>query len=143
VADAARRYAPGVRILAARHEPTECWEIRRMTVEPAATLAGRRLLAFAGIAYPEAFRQTLEEVGVEVVELAAFPDHFWYRREDLDRLKARAATLGAEGIVTTEKDWVRLRPAPLPSLPVWVLGVRLRLGEGDGVWRETLGRALR
>ena len=114
-----------------------------MTVEPAAALAGRRLLAFAGIAYPEAFRQTLEEVGVEVVELAPFPDHFWYRREDLDRLEARAAMLGAEGIVTTEKDWVRLRAAPLPSLPVWVLGVRLRLGEGDGVWREALGRALR
>jgi tetraacyldisaccharide 4'-kinase len=143
VADAARRYAPGARLLAARYEPTECWETRRMTVEPAATLAGRRLLAFAGIAYPGAFHQTLEEVGVEVVELAAFPDHFWYRREHLDRVTARAAALGAEGIVTTEKDWVRLRAVPLPSLPVWVLGVRLRLGEGDGVWRETLGRALR
>jgi tetraacyldisaccharide 4'-kinase len=143
VADAARRYAPGVRLLTARYEPAECWETRRMTVEPAQALAGRRLLAFAGIAHPPAFRRTLEEVGVTVPELAAFPDHFWYGREDLDRLAARAGALGAEGMVTTEKDWVRLRAVPLPSLPLWVLTVRFRLDGGDGVWRETLGRPLR
>ncbi len=143
VAEAARRYAPAVRLLTARYEPTECWETHQMTVAPARALAGRRLLAFAGIAYPPAFRRTLEEVGVTACELAAFPDHFWYGREDLDRLAARAGTLGAEGLVTTEKDWVRLRAVALPSLPLWVLGVRFRPDDTGGVWRAALRRPLR
>jgi tetraacyldisaccharide 4'-kinase len=143
VTEAGDRYAPGVPIVAARHEPAECWRAPGLAVGPAAALAGRRLVGFAGIAYPEAFGRTLAEVGVAVAEFVPFADHHWYRQEDLGRLAARAEALGAEGLVTTEKDWVRLHSIGLPPLPLWVLIVRFRLRSGEPVWRETLGRALR
>ena len=38
----------------------------------------------------------------------AFPDHHHYTASDLDRVQASARAAGAEAIITTEKDRVRL-----------------------------------
>ncbi len=73
----------------------------------ASQLIGRPVLAFAGIAAPEKFFATLEGVGAQVVETAAFPDHWPFRRHDVERLAARAARRGLT-LVCTEKDRVRL-----------------------------------
>jgi len=142
VAAVAAEHAPGVPVLAAEHEPVECWEGRRMTREPPSALAGRRLLGFAGIAWPDDFRRTLTALGVDLAGFEAYQDHLWYGREDLHRLAARAVAAGAEGLVTTEKDWVRLGGLPLSPLPLYALGVRLVLRTGADVWRQTLARPL-
>jgi len=72
-----------------------------------ATLAGRPVLAFAGIGRPEKFFATLAEAGARPVETRAFPDHHPYRVAEIRRLLDRAAQLGAVP-VTTAKDAVRL-----------------------------------
>ncbi len=94
---------------------------------PAGLTAGSstRVVAFAGIAGPERFREALRSSGWEVTELVAFPDHHRYRRKDLDRVAAAVASTGAGGAVTTEKDamrLLRLRPLPVPiaSIPLEV-----------------------
>ncbi len=143
VTTVARSVAPGVPVIAADHEPVECREARAGTREPAASLGGKRLLAFAGIAWPEGFRRTLDGLGVALAGLEAFPDHFWYGAEDLERLAARAAAAGAEGLVTTEKDWVRLEGLALPAPALYVLGVRFVLRTGEDTLRALLRRALR
>lgn len=134
-------HAPGVPVLTARYVPVECWDAERMSRQPPQALAGARLLAFAGIAAPESFRATLAELGVDVVGLVTFGDHHWYRAEDLRRLNDRAGALGALGLVTTEKDWVRLRRVPLPARPIHVLSVRLDLTSGAEQWRAAFQRA--
>lgn len=139
----AARHAPGIPVLAARHQPVEVWEAGGAERRPAAHLAGRRLLGFAGIAWPAGFRRTLESMGVALAGFEAFPDHVWYRREDVERLCDRALAAGAEGLVTTEKDGVRLSDLPRAPVPLYVLGVRFALCGGDEVWRHTLARALR
>jgi tetraacyldisaccharide 4'-kinase len=143
VAAVAARHAPGVPVAAAHHEAVECWEALRMIREPASALADRRLFGFAGIAWPGDFRRTLEELGVDLAGFEAFPDHFWYARTDLDRLAGRARAVGAEGLVTTEKDWVRLGSLPVSPLSLYALDVRLVLDSGADRWREALARLLR
>jgi tetraacyldisaccharide 4'-kinase len=76
----------------------------------AAALAGRRVLAFAGIAMPEKFFATVAELGAEQVARRAFPDHHPYTQAELDDLLAEADRLGAMPVTTT-KDAVRLPPA--------------------------------
>jgi len=85
-------------------------------------LAGRRVLAFAGIAHPGKFYATLAEAGAQVVETMGFPDHHPFRRAELDRLLARAVALDAT-LATTPKDAVRL-PSAMRAL-VHVAGVAL------------------
>ncbi|MDA8051602.1 MAG: tetraacyldisaccharide 4'-kinase [Rhodospirillales bacterium] len=76
----------------------------------AALLAGRPVLAFAGIARPAKFFKTLEEAGAVLLARRSFPDHHPYRPREVARLLAEAARLGALP-VTTAKDRVRLPPA--------------------------------
>lgn len=141
VADAARRYAPRTPVLAARHVPTDCWEVATMKYQPVESLLGKRLFAFAGIGAPAGFRQTLKEAGVVEAGFSRFADHHSYTREEVRGLDAAAAACGADGLVTTEKDWVRLRRLPVPKLPIYVLGVRLVLLSGETEWRATFERA--
>ena len=145
VADAARRHAPGTPVLAARHVPTECWEVGSMKEYPLASLLGKRLFGFAGIGSPDGFRKTLEETGVIEAGFSRFADHHWYTREQLRDLDAAAAARGADGLVTTEKDWVRLRRLPVTKRPIYALGVRLVLLSGEAEWRAafTAGAARR
>jgi tetraacyldisaccharide 4'-kinase len=132
--------APTVPVLTAVHVPTECFESSSMRFVPLGTLAGGRLVAFAGIGSPAGFRRTLDEAGASIVDFQAFPDHHWYTREDLTRLLRRAVEVGADGFVTTEKDWVRLRPLPPLRRPVYVLSVRLMLTSGEQHWRAAFER---
>lgn len=70
-------------------------------------LAGRRVLAFAGIGRPQKFFDTLTELGCEIVGQHAFADHRPYRTEQIMTLCEEAAALEAIP-VTTDKDLVRL-----------------------------------
>ena len=75
------------------------------------------VLAVAGIARPGRFFDLLASSGWRVAGRVVFPDHHWFTRADLDRIVRAAAAAGAAGIVTTEKDLVRLlpfRPFPTP-----------------------------
>ncbi len=70
-------------------------------------LAGRMVLAFAGIGRPEKFFATLREMGATLVATEAFPDHHPFALPMLMRLEASASRLGAV-LATTEKDAMRL-----------------------------------
>jgi len=72
-------------------------------------LAGRKVLAFAGIGRPEKFFATLAGLGADVTETRGFPDHHPYRATELRDLRDRAHSRDAV-LVTTEKDAVRLAP---------------------------------
>ena len=67
------------------------------------SLGDQPVVAFAGIAKPQRFFDTLASLGLNIVSTIRFPDHHAFRAGDLDSLP--------EGIrMTTEKDAVRLPP---------------------------------
>jgi tetraacyldisaccharide 4'-kinase len=138
VVETVAREAPGVPVLTAVAVPAECWEASRMRPVSLPELARTRVLAFAGIAAPAGFDRTLRESGVTVERFAAFPDHHWYSAEDVARLERDAAEAGADGLITTEKDWVRLRKLPLPRRPLWVLAIKLVLTSGEDADRKSV-----
>jgi tetraacyldisaccharide 4'-kinase len=78
---------------------------------PAASLRGKRVLAFAGIGHPEKFFATLAQAGALVIEQMAFPDHHVFTDEDVRRIFARADAMELV-LVTTEKDAARLAKQP-------------------------------
>ncbi len=81
----------------------------------AAQLAPRRPFLLAGIARPERFEADVRSQGVEVAGRAFFPDHHVFRGAEVAEVTQRALAAGADALVTTAKDAVRLsdlRPAP-------------------------------
>jgi tetraacyldisaccharide 4'-kinase len=97
----------------------------RATLAPGRTggLSDRPVFAFAGIARPEKFFATLEDLGAIVAGRQAFADHHAYSDADIAALLAAAENCGAVP-VTTEKDAIRL-PASVRE-KVEVLPVSLR-----------------
>ncbi|KZB56547.1 tetraacyldisaccharide 4'-kinase [Thalassospira xiamenensis] len=72
-----------------------------------AEFAGRRVLAFAGIARPAKFHDSLRAVGADIVATVDFADHHPFRASELAELHQKAKALNAD-LVTTEKDLMRL-----------------------------------
>ena len=98
-------------------------------LEPAAasaSLAGRRVLAFAGIAQPKKLFATLEAMGCSLVGAHEFADHHPYSADEVMAL-VEAANAQDAVAVTTEKDHMRL-PAEARSM-VEVLRVEM-------AWRD-------
>jgi tetraacyldisaccharide 4'-kinase len=95
-------------------------------------LAGKRLLAFAGIGRPEKFFAMLRSLEAILVDAQAFPDHHRFRAADIDLLRRKAAHSGAR-LITTRKDMVRL--APGLSAGIQVLDVEVRWLDPDAIAR--------
>jgi tetraacyldisaccharide 4'-kinase len=72
-----------------------------------AGLAGRRVLAFAGIGDPEKFFATLGEAGVTLAATRSFADHHRYTRAEAAAL-CEHADRERLVLMTTEKDLARL-----------------------------------
>jgi tetraacyldisaccharide 4'-kinase len=118
----------GLRVMAAELAP-----------DPAAiaALAGRRVLAFAGIGDPDKFFATLRAAGVAVAETRSFADHHAFTAAEAAELIARA-TAGTLTLVTTEKDRARMiGNAALAALAAraQVLPVTLAFDDADAIGR--------
>jgi tetraacyldisaccharide 4'-kinase len=130
ILDAARRRE--VTIFHGRLEPDR---------DSLAALAGRKVLAFAGIGHPEKFFATLDEAGVAVGERVGFADHHRYTAADAQALIARAEAANLV-LITTEKDHVRLAGDPALaalSARASVLPVRLVVEEAAAFRVKILG----
>lgn len=87
-------------------------------LEPAAPPPAGPQLGFAGIGMPWKVETALKAAGCELADFVPFPDHFAYDASSLKQLADRAAVFGA-GLITTEKDWVRLPPAWRERVVAW------------------------
>jgi len=83
--------------------------------------AATPVLLVSAIARPERFAASARRAGVAVAGELAFRDHHAYPPASLRRIARAAAAAGAEAVLTTAKDAVKLRgrlDLPLAELPV-------------------------
>ena len=71
-------------------------------------LNGRKVAALSAIARPESFENFLEQLGAQLVTKDHFADHHRYSRQEIIDFVNAAKAAGAEMVVTTEKDAVRI-----------------------------------
>ena len=90
---------------------------RRLRLDIPEALRGRPLFAFAGLADNEQFFDSLRGGGLNVVGTRAFEDHHRYSGEEVESILAAARRSGAEAVVTTEKDAVKLRRSEITAVP--------------------------
>jgi tetraacyldisaccharide 4'-kinase len=100
---------------------------------PPAALKGLKILAFSGIARPRAFESDLRSLGLNLAESIRFRDHQPLGALQMERIRSAARETGADLIVTTEKDRVRLGSMPF-SLPLYAMRIRLVPREEEEFW---------
>jgi tetraacyldisaccharide 4'-kinase len=75
---------------------------------PLEFLDGKTLIAFCGIGNPEPFREWLNRSGAVLKELFVFDDHHEYTVNDVHMLINSRNEWGAELVLTTEKDIIKI-----------------------------------
>lgn len=109
-----------------------------------AQLAGRSVFLFAGLAQPASFDALVRNLDAKVVGTRWFRDHHAYSDADLRQLRREAALAGADMLVTTEKDLMRLAPGDLTGPPAIVpVPVDLRIVDGRQALQAALDEVLR
>ncbi len=94
------------------------------------------VFAFAGIGNPEAFFADLERWSVRVVGRKAFRDHHRYAKRDLQELKTAAQSVGAQALVTTEKDEQNLDAELLSGMRLQIAVVAIEIPDEERFLRD-------
>jgi tetraacyldisaccharide 4'-kinase len=139
-AEVERRAGP-LRWVEGRHAPLELVDCEG-SATPLDGLAGLPVAAFCGIGNPEGFRRTLLPLCGSLLDLRIFPDHHDYSLADVESLGAWARALGANLVLTTQKDLVKLRSDHLGPAPLRALKIGLEIVAGEDVMEDALARLL-
>jgi len=80
----------------------------------------------SGLGNPEFFRTTVEHMGFNVCGVKNFPDHYFYKKKDLLSIEKKAKDKGASHILTTEKDWLKIKELG-PTFPFGIVDMKIRI----------------
>jgi tetraacyldisaccharide 4'-kinase len=117
-----------------RHVPEKIFFPDGNKVYNADFLKGKRIAAFAGIARPAVFKKTLADLGAEVASFTAFRDHHVLTSRETAHLVEEKKRVGADCLVTTEKDWARLENVVKEYPGLAYLSIRLVITEGAEIF---------
>ncbi|MBI5875188.1 MAG: tetraacyldisaccharide 4'-kinase [Deltaproteobacteria bacterium] len=92
-------------------------------------LKGKKVVALSGIAEPKSFKHTLEKLGASVIKEIALPDHYAYTHKDV-QIIAREAE-GADMVITTMKDAVKLKSFSIEYLPIYALDIEVEIENSE------------
>jgi tetraacyldisaccharide 4'-kinase len=96
-------------------EQTRILELSYRLKEDFLNEAGKKAIAFTGLARPESFKQSLLNDGLyDVRSFVEFPDHHQYTTQDLLQIVKKLQAEDAEVILTTEKDWIKVKNLDIP-----------------------------
>jgi len=71
-------------------------------------LKGKKVFAFCGIGNPDAFFNTIKDIGAKLIDSKAYNDHYHYTDASLKEISGQAEESGADLILTTQKDWTKV-----------------------------------
>lgn len=108
------------------------------------SLKGRKVFAFCGIGNPQAFLNTINTLGCDVVGSRVYNDHQHYNSDDVAGICEQAMCGKAELILTTQKDWTKIaRLGTLGNeMPFAYLAIELKFISGEGGLRDLIERTL-
>jgi tetraacyldisaccharide 4'-kinase len=86
---------------------------------PLDELAAASTFLFSGIGNPQGFEVALEKEGFQILGHEVFADHHAFDRGDIKQIGQRAKDLGAQQIVCTHKDLVKVAVDQIAGLPVF------------------------
>ncbi len=96
--------------------------------------------AFCAIGNPKSFFDHLRREGHKLVLTRAFTDHHNYNQSDVDNLIQDSRRLGAQGLITTTKDAVKLQHLSF-ELPCHILDIEISI-EDNAQFLEVINKAV-
>jgi tetraacyldisaccharide 4'-kinase len=135
-----QRFNPDAEIIECAHQPRYLQRVDGDERIPLASLAGKRIGAFSGIAAPESFEAFLRETGAKLEYTKRFLDHHRFDAEELRTVMNEALEARVEMLITTEKDAVRIDAATKFPMPCYYLRLEIEILRGAADFDEAVGK---
>jgi tetraacyldisaccharide 4'-kinase len=120
---------PDCRIFASRNEFTDPIKLKGFLSEkktyPKAKIQNLKATAFCALGNPDNFFAQLKQEGFSLTASQSFPDHHIYTQSEIKNLEKKAVESGAEILLTTAKDAVKLTHLKF-NLPCFVMENELK-----------------
>ena len=104
--------------------------------QPLSWSKGKTALLCSGVGHTGSFRSLVETIGIKILDEVAYVDHHAYTSQDVEQLRARAAELQAELVVTTEKDACKLAALLHPTDSWWAVRLTTDVIVGEDRLKE-------
>ncbi|MDR2769061.1 MAG: tetraacyldisaccharide 4'-kinase [Puniceicoccales bacterium] len=133
-----RRYNRHAKLLPCIHCPKYLQHIDEFERLDLKMLRGIKIAVLSGIASPESFERFLKNEEAQLVYIKHFIDHHRFTEEELDQFFHNARLAGAQWVITTEKDAVRIKENFAPPLPFYFLRMEIEWCDVDHVFEQVL-----
>lgn len=130
VVEEIRRYNGHAEIIECRHAPRMLRDVWSREELPLEWLKGKTLATLSGIAVPQGFEDSLRKLGAKVVWCERYADHHRYDASEIIYALNRTADMGADALITTEKDAVRFPRLETTPVPCYYLRVDIEILSG-------------
>ena len=106
-------------------------------------LKGKRVYALSAIGNPESFSNTLKGLGADLIKHKVFQDHHVYTEEEIEDVISAAQLLGADAIVVTQKDIVKIRKMNIKNANILSLRIEIEITRGVDLYKAAIDRVFK
>ncbi|MBO7329146.1 MAG: tetraacyldisaccharide 4'-kinase [Lentisphaeria bacterium] len=135
-----RRHTRRAEIIECCHKPQNLVTLEGRNILPLSALKGAKVAALSAIARPDSFERFLEDFGADLVLKDHFADHHRYTQQEIIDFVNQAKAAGAEMIVTTEKDAVRIPRLDRCDVPILYLRIQIDILSGQESFNQCISR---
>ena len=124
------------------HSPVHIDNIMDGSIMETEWLKGKRIYALSAIGNPESFVFTLNKLEADLIRHRVFRDHHNFTQAEIDQVISEAQSLGAEAIVVTQKDMVKIRKMNIKDANILSLKIEIQITKGMELYKEAIDRVL-
>ncbi len=135
-----RQYNTKAEIVECRHTPKLLRDVWSREELPLEWLKGKTLCTLSGIASPRGFEDSLRHMGAKVVWCERYADHHRYDPSEILYALNRTADIGAQALVTTEKDAVRFPRFETTPVKCLYLRIAIDILKGQDYFKRIINR---
>ena len=135
-----RKYNPHAEIIECAHTIQFLTDFSLNRRAELSILKGKKIACFCGIAMPDSFENFMLKCGAEIIYKEHFMDHHRFSFSELDEFFDAAEKEGAQMVVTTEKDAVRIEGGYKPKLPFFYTRLEIDILSGDKDFKTAVER---
>ena len=140
VKDQIRSYNAKADIVECNHSPRVLKDVWSRKEYPLSWLEGKTLCTLSGIASPKGFENSLRHMDAKVVWCERYADHHRYDSSEILYALNRTADMGADALVTTEKDAVRFPRFETSPVKCLYLRIAIEILSGGDNFTQIINR---
>ena len=140
IVDEIRRHNKTAEIVECNHSPKTLKDVWSREEFPLEWLQGKTCCTLSGIASPKGFENSLRRLGSKVIWCERYADHHRYEPGEILYALNRTADMGADALITTEKDAVRFPRFETSPVKCLYLRISIEILKGSENFSDIINR---